>query len=1115
MKAVDSKQNNETFWYKDAVIYQIHVKTFFDSNGDGIGDFKGLTKKLDYINNLGVTAIWLLPFYPSPLKDDGYDISDYYNINPDYGTMKDFKEFMKQAHLRDLKVITELVINHTSDQHPWFKRAKEAPAKSNHRNYYVWSDHPEKYKDARIIFTDFETSNWAWNHTAKSYYWHRFYSHQPDLNFENRNVQKEIFKIADYWFDMGVDGLRLDAVPYLFEKEGTNCENLPETYEFLRKFREHVDSKYKDKMLLAEANQWPEEAVKYFGKGDLCQMAFHFPLMPRMYMAVQMEDKYPIIDILEQTPVVPNNCQWAIFLRNHDELTLEMVTDEERDYMYKMYAKDSRAKINVGIRRRLVPLLNNDRKKIELMYMLLFSLPGTPIIYYGDEIGMGDNYYLGDRNGVRTPMQWESDKNAGFSKANPQQLYLPVIIDTEYHYETINVANQEKNLSSLMWWIRRVISMRKNFKSFSNGTMEFLHSDNPRVLSFIRKYGDEYVLCVFNLSRFFQSFKLDLSQYAGFIPEEIFSQNECPIIKKSQYHMTLGPHNFYLLVLKRKKEIVEQGKDDLSIIKIDSIKPDWLSSSIIKILEKAALPSYLPQCRWFGGKSQGIEKIKIIEKIALTEDFSSFFLVLSVKYRALASNSYALPLSIAKDPVLINKLLSEFPQSVIAKLCVGQKQYILYDGAYDNNFHQRFLKLILHKKKIKGASGEIVGCLGKKFKTFLGKQSINLESYVLKADQSNTSIIYSETFFMKLFRRCEEGINSDTEIVKYLTEAQRLENVPQYAGSIEYQQKDKEPISLCLLQNFTKNQGDAWTYSLEQLRWYYEHILSIREDSKESKIILDSLVDGEDADLPEVIKQTILGSYTEMIKKLGQRTGEMHLALARDSKNADFTPEKFSMLYQRSVYQSMWSRSRKAWTLLEKNIRKVPKNFCPEAKLILKSQGMAQTYFKKITAQKFSATKIRVHGDYHLGQALFTGKDFVIIDFEGEPAVRLSERRLKRSALRDVAGMVRSFHYAAYAALFLNPTFNAQQISFLEKWAEIWYDHVSEIFIKSYLETTQPASFVPKNKDEFDLLLNFFLLDKAIYELSYEIDNRPEWILIPMKGIMSILNLSLKKNSKK
>ncbi|MCL4517661.1 MAG: maltose alpha-D-glucosyltransferase, partial [Thaumarchaeota archaeon] len=471
--AQEESLGNDPYWYKDAIIYEVHVKTFFDTAVDGIGDFKGLTAKLDYLADLGINAIWLLPFYPSPLKDDGYDISDYFEVHPLYGKLKDFKEFLREAHSRGIRVITELVLNHTSDQHLWFKKSRSSEEGSRWRDFYVWSNSTDKYKDARIIFKDFETSNWAYDNVAKAYYWHRFYSHQPDLNFDNPLTQETMLHVVDYWLKMGVDGLRLDAVPYLFEREGTNCENLPETHELLKKLHSHIEANFKNRMILAEANQWPSDAAAYFGQGDECHMSFHFPLMPRMFMAVQMEDRFPITDILDQTPKIPESSQWAVFLRNHDELTLEMVTEEERDYMYRAYAKDKKSRINLGIRRRLAPLLGNDRRKIELMNVLLFTLPGTPLIYYGDEIGMGDNFYLGDRNGVRTPMQWSADLNAGFSKSNPQKLYLPVIIEPQYHYEVVNVENQQNDPASLLWWMKKIIAMRKNFKSLGRGSIEF------------------------------------------------------------------------------------------------------------------------------------------------------------------------------------------------------------------------------------------------------------------------------------------------------------------------------------------------------------------------------------------------------------------------------------------------------------------------------------------------------------------------------------------------------------------------------------------------------------------------------------------------------------------
>ncbi|HLP39921.1 MAG TPA: maltose alpha-D-glucosyltransferase, partial [Fibrobacteria bacterium] len=555
--AQERKSTDRPLWYQEAVIYQAHVKSFFDSNGDGIGDFAGMTQKLDYLADLGITALWILPFYPSPLKDDGYDIADYCAVNPAFGTLEDFRTFLSEAHRRGIRVITELVLNHTSDQHPWFQVSRRASPGSPEREFYVWSDTTERYQEARIIFKDFEVSNWTWDPLAKAYYWHRFYSHQPDLNFENPQVRSAMLKIIDFWMDLGVDGLRLDAVPYLYEADGTNCENLPATHAYLKVISGHIRAKYgPDRMLLAEANQWPEDAVAYFGRGDECHMAFHFPLMPRMFMALRMEERYPIVDILEQTPPIPGNCQWAVFLRNHDELTLEMVTDEERDYMYRVYARDKQARINLGIRRRLAPLVDNDRRKVELLHILLFSLPGTPVIYYGDEIGMGDNIFLGDRNGVRTPMQWSPDRNAGFSAANPQRLYLPVILDPEYHYESLNVENQDHNLSSLLWWMRRRIALRDRFAVFGHGSAEFLHPDNPKVLCFLRRHGDQVVLVAVNLSVSPQVTTLDLSAFQGAAVEEISSLSKFPQVTSAPYTLMLGPYGYYWLLLRPAREPV-------------------------------------------------------------------------------------------------------------------------------------------------------------------------------------------------------------------------------------------------------------------------------------------------------------------------------------------------------------------------------------------------------------------------------------------------------------------------------------------------------------------------------------------------------------------------------
>jgi maltose alpha-D-glucosyltransferase/alpha-amylase len=537
-------------WYKDSIIYQLHVRTFFDSNGDGIGDFRGLQQKLDYLQELGVNAIWLLPFYPSPLRDDGYDIADYCAVHDSYGTLDDLKAFLAAAHERGIRVIIELVLNHTSDQHPWFQEARSSRANPR-RNWYVWSDTDEAYRDARIIFVDTELSNWAWDPVSKAYYWHRFFSHQPDLNYDNPEVREAMWNVMKFWLDLGVDGFRLDAVPYLVERDGTSCENLPETHDIVRELRHRLDESFPGKMLLAEANQWPADVCAYFGKGDEFHMAFHFPLMPRMFMAVKLEDRKPVIEILQRTPEIPQNCQWCIFLRNHDELTLEMVTDVERDYMYDEYAREKTMRINVGIRRRLAPLMENDRRRIELLNGMLMSLPGTPVIYYGDEIGMGDNIYLGDRNGVRTPMQWDGHWNAGFSSTDPERLYAPLISNPVYGYQAVNVDSQKRSEHSQLSWMKHLIQVRKSSQVFSRGTIEFLDPPNHRVLAYVREYGNERVLAVNNLSAASQAVELNLRKYKGFIPIEMSGKTIFPRVGELPYLLTMGPYQFYWFRLRR------------------------------------------------------------------------------------------------------------------------------------------------------------------------------------------------------------------------------------------------------------------------------------------------------------------------------------------------------------------------------------------------------------------------------------------------------------------------------------------------------------------------------------------------------------------------------------
>ncbi|HEY3661819.1 MAG TPA: maltose alpha-D-glucosyltransferase [Chthoniobacterales bacterium] len=1079
----------DPLWYKDAIIYELHVKTFHDSGSDGIGDFRGLIEKLDYLQELGATAIWLLPFYPSPMRDDGYDIADYFDVNPNFGTLADFKAFLAAAHERGLRVITELVINHTSDQNPWFQTSRRAAPGSPERELYVWSDSPEKYKDARIIFKDFETSNWSWDPIAKAYYWHRFYAHQPDLNFDNPAVHETVQKVLDYWLSMGVDGLRLDAIPYLYEREGTNCENLPETHVYLKKLRAHMDAKFPGRMLLAEANQWPEDAVKYFGDGDESHMNFHFPLMPRMFMSLQMEDRFPIIDILEQTPAIPDACQWAMFLRNHDELTLEMVTDEERDYMWRVYATDPTARINLGIRRRLAPLLANSRRKIELLNILLFSMPGTPVLYYGDEIGMGDNFYLGDRNGCRTPMQWSSDRNAGFSKANPQQLYLPITIDPEYHYEAINVENQQKNLSSLLWWMRRVIAMRKNFRAFSRGSLEFLHPDNAKVLAFLRQHEGETILVVANLSRFSQPVEIDLSRFTGCVPMEVFSRNLFPPIKKAPYFLTIGPHGHYWFAFQSQKEKRTAKKRHVPAIDAEPNLAALLANHQRAQLEREILPNYLRTCRWFGAKARSIREMRIIEQIPVAEDAGQLWL-LQVDYTDGAPDIYSLPVQLETGSAAEN-LARSTPQAVIAR--VGGKG-VLYDALWDPEFRDEIFRLMASGTNLKGRNGHLVGIASNLLEEEPNEKAP--PSQVLNAEQSNSSILYDNRFFLKLYRKLEDGMNPDVELTRFLTEKQQFAHVPAFVGALEYRRARSEPTVVALLQAAAPNEGDAWALTLDAVGRYFERVLEKKGDLQTA-----------DAAPGPLLEELLGGVYPEKAKLIGQRTGEMHLALAAETNDKRFAPEPFNAMAQRSVYQSMRASLRRAFVLLQKKLPELPEAFRAEAAQVLAAEQQILAAEQQTLERHASAMKIRIHGDYHLGQALYTGKDFVILDFEGEPARPLSERKLKRSALRDVAGMMRSFQYAAYSALW-QPSMRTEDVPFLERWADLWYRQMSATFLERYLETAAGANFLPQKEGDLAVLLEAYLLDKAVYEVGYELNHRPDWVLIPVRGIKHILNLA-------
>jgi len=1102
-------------WYKDAVIYQVHVRTFADSNGDGIGDFRGLTGKLDYLQDLGVTAIWVQPFYPSPLRDDGYDVADYTNVHPNYGTLKDFRAFLNEAHARGLKVITELVINHTSDQHPWFQRARTAKEGSTARNFYVWSDTPEKYREARILFKDFEQSNWTWDSVAKQYFWHRFYSHQPDLNYDNPAVMRAVIQALDFWLKMGVDGLRLDAIPYLYEREGTNCENLPETHAALKHLRAHMDAHYKDRMFLAEANQWPEDAVAYFGDGDECNMAFHFPVMPRMFMAVRMEDRFPIMDILAQTPAIPDNAQWAMFLRNHDELTLEMVTDEERDYMYRVYASDQEARINLGIRRRLAPLLNNNRRRIELMNGLLFSLPGTPVLYYGDEIGMGDNIYLGDRNGVRTPMQWNANRNAGFSDANPQRLYLPITSLPEYSYESVNVEAQQANPQSLLWWMKRLIALRKRYPAFGAGSIEFLTPDNRKVLAFLRRHEGQTLLVVANMSRFVQGAELDLSQFPGYTPVEAFGHTEFPAVTTDRpYFLTLGPHSFYWFEMQAPRGPVEQiGPDGVPEHQWPTltVSRNWEDLFGTKMRGNLAriLRTYMPERRWFGAKARRMTNTEIVDAVSLpTESGNAILAFVRVSFAEGDPDLYILPLMHATgERAEVLRLTA--PHAVVATVATGEHDGVLYDAVVERAFALALLDGIAGRRRYKSAGGELSGVPTSLYRQLRGPADANIEPQVGSVEQSNTSIIFGDRFILKLFRRLGEGVNPDLEIGRFLTEVAHAEGTPPLGGSVEYRSAGGEPVSLAMLQALVPNEGDAWQYTVDMLDDYYERAITYTEANPADLMPSAAQLRGMEApQFPDLAREYI-GTYLESARILGQRTAEMHRALAMPTRDAAFKPEPFTPMYQRGMYQSLRTQANTALALLRKRVSTLSETGRAEAEVVLAGEAEITARFSAIRDMPIHATRQRTHGDYHLGQVLYTGKDFVIIDFEGEPMRSLSERRIKRSALRDVAGMLRSFHYAAFSPL-VNPeiggTVRPEDSVALEPWARFWYAWVTATFLSAYREAAADAAFIPKDEREFETLLDARLLEKALYELSYELNNRPTWAGIPLRGIRDLLH---------
>jgi maltose alpha-D-glucosyltransferase / alpha-amylase len=1092
----------DPLWFKDAVIYELHVRAFKDSNGDGIGDFRGLIQKIDYLQDLGVTCLWLLPFFPSPLKDDGYDISDYLNVHPMYGTIEDFREFLAVAHDRGLQVMIELVVNHTSDQHPRFQAARRAPRGSPERDFYVWSDTEERYKDARIIFSDTERSNWTWDALAKQYYWHRFFSHQPDLNFDNPAVVQEVLKVMRYWLDMGVDALRIDAIPYLVERDGTSCENLPETHSVMKTLRREIESEYTNRMILAEANQWPADVRPYFGDGDECHMAFHFPLMPRIYMALRQEDRLPITDIIAQTPEIPETCQWGLFLRNHDELTLEMVTSDERDYMYLAYSADPRMRLNLGIRRRLAPLVDNNRRRIELLNSLLLSFPGTPILYYGDELGMGDNIYLGDRNGVRTPMQWNADRNAGFSTATPARLYSPVIMDPVWGYEAVNVEAQQGDPSSLLNWMRNMIALRKLFPVLGRGSIKFFDPANRKVLAYMRHYDGQRVLCVANLSRFAQPVDLDLSEAEGSIPVEMLGYVEFPLIERQPYRLTLAPYSFLWFELQQRSQPAEVGIDiEQAALNATAGWESVFNEITTQRLETVNLPSYLPKQRWFGAKSRRIKSTRILDWTTLPSSHSAMAFV-EVEFDSGKADVYLLLLAMVFGQTA-DELQRTSPNAIIAPVFSDSGSGLLYDGAFNDSACLELLSLIENKGELEGRQGRIRGTPGAHFQDILDAATSPLAVRRGWAEQSNTSILFSDRFILKVLRRQEPGLNPDAEIGQYLTDKAHFDRIPPFAGSIEYEPADHSgAYTLAMLQGFVSNEGDGWKWTLEELDRYFE-TAAAAPFPDDLRAELDTLVEFPEKPLVQRA-QDYVGIYLESAITLGRRTAQMHLALASATDDPAFAPEPMTQADLQTMLADLHQQASSVFEALKERVPYLPDDVLDVAAAVLSRRKRLLDHFEARRAGSIRTCRTRVHGDYHLGQVLRVKTDFVILDFEGEPARPLAARRAKQCPLKDVAGMVRSFSYAAYSSLINYTARRAGEMASLERWAQLWERCVATEFLRAYRETARGAVFMPENAQDFRRLLDIFVVDKVLYELLYELNARPAWVRIPLMGIMAL-----------
>ena len=1073
----------DELWFKDAIIYQLHVKAFADSNNDGIGDFVGLTQKLDYLHELGVTTLWLLPFYPSPGRDDGYDIADYRRINPDFGTMHQFRRFMQEAKRRKLRVITELVINHTSDQHPWFKRARRSRPGSDERNWYVWSDTDQRYTGTRIIFSDTEKSNWAWDAEAGAYYWHRFFSHQPDLNYDNPRVLLAMVQIMRRWLDMGVDGFRLDAIPYLCEREGTNNENLPATHAIIKRMRAELDSYAPGKLLLAEANQWPEDASAYFGDGDECHMAYHFPLMPRIYMAIAQEDRFPITDILRQTPDIPSNCQWALFLRNHDELTLEMVTDVERDYLWSTYATDPRARLNLGIRRRLAPLMDNDRRKIELMNSLLLSLPGTPILYYGDEIGMGDNIYLGDRNGVRTPMQWTPDRNGGFSRCDPARLYLPMIMDPVYGYEAVNVEAQSRNLASLLSWTKRLIAVRKSSKVFGRGSLSFIRPTNRSVLVYVRQYEDEVLVCIANLSRSAQAAEIDLSPWRGRRPLELLGRTSFPPIDESPYLVTLAPYGFFWLQLCDLSEtaaVVPIAPEFETLV----VTSDW--QSLVQgrsrtVLERDVLPAFLASRRWFSERGNKSAATRITGSLPLPCTEAELGIALIEAGGRHRPATYLMPLAIRWTR------LERERHSPVALAAVrrGAREGTLLDAAADASFIAFVLNHLRHSRVLEWDGRRIEFRSTREFADDVPTALDDIRA--VDTEQSNTTVLIGNRYVVKLFRRIEPGINPEIELGRYLTETVQFPNTPALLGSAELEENGSV-AAVAVAHRFVENQGDAWTVTNAYLDRFVE---------ERRLLTAEAAVHSDEQ-----------AAYLHRIEYVGQRVAELQLALASREDVTDFAPELISADDIHGWKDRLLDRALYALDHLSRRRSDLPEADRQLAEKVISARDSLASLLNDLVPETLDAVKIRHHGDFHLGQMLIVKDDVFIIDFEGEPRRSIEDRRRKAPAARDVAGLIRSIDYSATSALERALKSAPDDEGKIARALEGWRLSAVAAFLAGYRRSLTDVRLWPQSTQAADRLLDFFLLEKAFYEIEYELAHRPDWLRVPLTGTWRILSRS-------